>query len=91
MDNRFPAIKNGVVRKIGGSAVHAFAVTKSDATVFPVGTAGLYIGGAGNVAVTMASGDAVTFLGVLAGTVLPIECVQVLATDTTATNIVALV
>lgn len=84
-------MKNGVVRKIGGSAVYAFAVTASDSTTFPVGTSGLFIGGAGNVAVTMASGDSVTFTGVVAGSILPIECYQVLSTNTTATNIVALV
>jgi D-aminopeptidase len=90
MANRFPATKNGVVRKIGGSAVHAFAVTKSDSTVFEVGTSGLFVGGAGNVVVTMASGDEVTFQDVVAGTVLPIECVQVKAA-TTATKITAMV
>ncbi len=50
----------------------------------------LYIGGAGDVVVTPAGGGAdVTFSGVPAGAILPIQVVKV-KTATTATNIVAL-
>lgn len=72
------------------AAHSAFAVTASDTTVLPT-TRGLYIGGAGNVAVTMAEdGNNVTFVGVLAGSILPVQVTKVLATGTTATSIVAL-
>lgn len=50
---------------------------------------GLYVGGAGNLAVTMAGGGDVTFTGVPAGVILPIRVTHVLAA-TTATSIVAL-
>jgi len=72
------------------SAYRAVAVTKSDATILPT-TRGLYIGGAGDVAVIMA-GDtaAVTFAGALAGSVLTLQVTKVMSTNTTATNIVAL-
>jgi hypothetical protein len=50
----------------------------------------LYIGGAGNIRVLTAGGDDVVFTGVLAGSFLPIQVTRVFATDTTATNIVAL-
>lgn len=50
----------------------------------------LYIGGAGNIRVLTAGGDDVVFIGVLAGTFLPIQVVRVFSTNTTATNIVAL-
>jgi hypothetical protein len=50
---------------------------------------GLYVGGAGNVAVTMAGGGDVTFSGVPAGMILPIRVTHVLGA-TTATNIIAL-
>jgi hypothetical protein len=50
----------------------------------------LYIGGAGNIRVLTAGGDDVVFTGVLAGSFLPIQVTRVFATNTTATNIVAL-
>ncbi len=70
------------------SAHGAVAVTTSDATVLPV-TRGLYIGVTGNLAVRMPDGMSVTFANVPVG-VFPIQVDQVLATGTTATNIVAL-
>ncbi len=54
---------------------------------------GLYVGGAGNVKVDMRfNGTGITFSGVVAGTVLPIQVTKVYSTanGTTATNIVAL-
>ena len=50
----------------------------------------LYVGGAGNVKVITAGGDKVTFLNVAEGFVLPVNVIQVFATDTTATGIIAL-
>lgn len=82
----------GVYRSANATApAHsAAAVTTSDSTVLPV-TRALYIGGAGNITVTMAEdGNNVTFVGVLAGMVYPLQVSKVLATGTTATNIVAL-
>lgn len=68
------------------------AVTPNDSTDLPGGRAyGLYIGGAGNVAVVHSAGStAVTYIGVPVGTILPVEVTRVMATNTTATNIVAL-
>ena len=72
-------------------AVHAFAVTPSDSVTFPTATRALWIGGAGNVAVlALADSVAVTFAAVPAGTLLPIVAQQVLATGTSATNIVGM-
>lgn len=50
----------------------------------------LYIGGDGDVAVTMSEGQDVTFAGLPAGTILPVNVITVLNTGTTATNIVAM-
>ena len=50
----------------------------------------LYVGGSGNVRVLTEGGDDVIFYGVVAGTFLPVHVVRVFATNTTATNIVAL-
>lgn len=72
------------------SAHSAEAVTKSDSTALKP-TRALFVGGAGSVKVDMAdTGTAVTFTGVQAGTLLPIQVVKVYSTDTTATDIVAL-
>ena len=71
------------------SARGAVAVTKSDETILNC-TRALYVGGSGNVAVKMIEGQTVTFVGVIAGTVLPIQVTQVLSTGTSATSILAL-
>jgi hypothetical protein len=89
--SHFPALANGAKKTKGASAVHAFAVTPHDTNALGFPTSGLFVGGAGNLVVTMISGSDVTFTGVLAGSLLPIEVSHVKATSTTATNIVALV
>lgn len=67
----------------------AATVTKSDTTVLPT-TRALYIGTTGDVAVTMADdGTVVTFVAVPVG-ILPIQVTKVMATNTTASNILAL-
>lgn len=50
----------------------------------------LYIGQGGDVNVTLADGDGVTFEAVPAGSLLPIRASAVLATGTTASGILAL-
>ena len=67
----------------------ATAVTTSDTA--PNVFTRLYIGGAGNVAVVTEAGNTVTFTAVPVGTQLDIRVRQVLATGTTATNIVGLI
>ena len=71
-------------------AVKAVALTASDATVYPAFRS-LYVGGAGNVALVLAEDTAaVTFVAVPAGTVLPFSFTKLMATNTTATDIVGL-
>lgn len=72
------------------SAHSAEAVTPSDTgTLKP--TRGLFVGGPGNIKVDMSErGSAVTFVGLQAGTLLPIQVVRVYSTDTNATSIIAL-
>lgn len=72
-------------------AIQAFAVTKSDTTVFPRPTKALYVGGAGDVAVLLADDiSPVVFSAVPAGTFLPVRVSKVLSTGTTATLILGL-
>ena len=54
----------------------------------PAPARGLWIGGAGDVVVTTVTGATATFVGVPAGTLLPVLAASVGAA-TTATNIVA--
>lgn len=76
---------------IGQSYGSAVAVTPSDSTV--INCRAIYVGGAGAVAVKTISGaTAVTLAAVPVGTVLPItiDGGQIMSTNTTATNLVAL-
>jgi hypothetical protein len=80
-------------------AYRAAAVTPSNTVDIPsvstqdgTGNNGcvLYVGGDGDIKVTTAGGDTVVFTGLLAGMFVPVQVLRVWATDTTATNIVAL-
>ena len=74
-------------------AAGAIAVTPSDGAPLPNGIArALFIGTTGNVRVGVSRGDTtgVLFKNVPSGTVLPVQAWQVFATNTTATDIVAL-
>lgn len=70
------------------SAARAIAVTPSDATILQT-TRALYIGTTGNVAVTMTDGNVVTFNAVPVG-MLQVQVTKVMATNTTASTILAL-
>lgn len=69
---------------------HAFAVTPSDTVNFTDPARALYIGGAGTAVVITEAGETVTFAGLLAGSILPVQARRVNATSTTATSIVGL-
>jgi hypothetical protein len=71
----------------------AVAVTKSDTVNIPnTETRGccLYVGGLGDIKVTLESGNEATFIGVVAGSFLPVLVVRVWDNGTTASNILAL-
>lgn len=65
----------------------AVAVTPSD-TVNLATPSIVYVGAGGNVKITTAQGDDVTFTGLLAGSVIPVQAIRVWSTGTTATNMV---
>lgn len=71
------------------SAVHAVAATPNDSTTFDA-TRGVYVGGAGDLTVTMASGEIVTFTAIATSVIHPISVTQIRNTGTDATNIVIL-
>ncbi|PAP93999.1 spike base protein, RCAP_Rcc01079 family [Mesorhizobium wenxiniae] len=70
------------------AAGDAAAVTVSDSTV--VAFDAVYVGVTGNVAVRTVRGSTVTFVGVPAGSILPVKCDRVMSTNTTATSLVGL-
>ena len=72
-----------------GLASDAVAVTPSDTA--ENNCHGLYIGTGGDVAVKGIGGVAVTFRNVPAGSILPILVNRVMATNTTAANILGFV
>jgi len=71
----------------------ARAVTVSD-TVNMSTPAVIYVGAAGSVKVTTAQGDDVTFVGLVAGQVIPVQVIRVWSTGTTVatpnTNLLAI-
>lgn len=86
MSDKFLTFSGGLHSPASG----AFAITKSDATVFSQPARSLYVGGTGDVAVRMIDGTTVTFSAVPAGMLLPIRADKVLSTGTTATLIIGL-
>lgn len=78
-------------RDVTVAAGRAAAVTPSDTLDLERVTRGLYIGASGNVTVVMEIDDTqVTFVGVPAGSILPIRVRRVMSTGTTAGSIVAM-
>lgn len=77
---------------LSSPASNAFAITPSDSTDLAVAARALYVGTGGTVVVRLrATGTtAVTFKNVPSGSVLPVRAVRVLATGTTAADLVGL-
>ncbi len=68
----------------------AQAITPSDSVALARTTRAIYVGGTGDLRVTMLSGDVVTLGSVQAGMVYPLRASHVMATGTTATGLVGL-
>ena len=69
----------------------AAAVTPHDSNALTDTPKALYVGGAGNLVCRLVDDSAdVTFVGVVAGSILPVRVSHVRSTSTTATSIVAL-
>lgn len=75
---------------LDGPADDGEVVTPHDTNELAQVSRGLYVGGAGSVALVTRKGTALTFVGVAAGTVLPVRAREVKSTGTTATGIIAL-
>jgi hypothetical protein len=73
------------------AGAEAVDISVADHTFANRNIRGLYVGGAGNVVVLLRNNAAaVTFTGVTAGTVLPIQPIKIIRTSTTATAMLGL-
>jgi hypothetical protein len=70
-------------------STNAVAVTPSDTVPFATACRRLWVGGTGAITFLTLSGASVTYTGVPSGSYLMVRATQVMATGTTATNIVA--
>jgi hypothetical protein len=66
------------------------AITPSDTKTYSPPLLSLFIGTGGTLVVTSIAGATLTFLNVASGTLLPIACTQVQATNTTCSGIIGL-
>jgi hypothetical protein len=66
----------------------AFSIVPSN-DLLQIQTRAIYVGGDGNLTVVTDFGNQVTFVGLVAGTILPVACKKVLSSST-ATNLVGL-
>ncbi|MBJ3775078.1 spike base protein, RCAP_Rcc01079 family [Acuticoccus mangrovi] len=78
-------------RGASAPAADAFSITPNDGTDLATAARAIYVGGGGDLAVVTLGGTSITFVSVAAGSVLPCSVARVLATNTTATDIVGLV
>jgi len=72
-------------------SVDQITITPTDGVDLSKPVRSLYIGGAGNVTLVSPYGTTTTFVGLGAGTILPVSAVRVNATGTTATSLVGLI
>lgn len=72
-------------------ATDAFEITPSDSVNFNENCRAIYVGGDGDVALVTKGGQTVTFVGLVAGLILPVRASRVNSTNTTATDLIGLI
>lgn len=75
---------------LASPAENGASVTPSDTVDLTTAARALWVGGAGTVKVYTTKGATLTFVGLSAGTLLPVRVRRVYSTGTTATSILAL-
>lgn len=71
-------------------AFDAFAITPHDSNNLAIAARAVYVGGAGNIKLLTLASASVEFIGIPAGTILPVQCIRIFSTSTTASALVAL-
>lgn len=66
------------------------AITPDDGADLPVEARAIYVGGDGDLSGVTLGGTTLSFVGLTAGSILPVAFSRIRATGTTATNLVAL-
>lgn len=85
-----PTRPNNVDWNVYSSADDALSVTPSDTVDLSKGiSSGVYVGGSGDLNVTLRNGTTIKFVGLSAGIIHPIAAKRIHATGTTATNLIA--
>lgn len=72
-------------------AMDGIAITPNDGADLAQEVRAIYCGVAGDIKIDTPEGTALTFVGVQAGSVLPIHADKVYATGTDATNLIGLI
>lgn len=85
-----PDIFNQNSTGLDSPGLYHYAITPSDSTDFQISFRSVYVGGAGNVVIVSNDGTAVTYVGVAAGSIIPMRGKRVNATNTTATSMVGI-
>lgn len=70
------------------TAADGFDITPNDSVDLADEAGAIYVGGAGDIALITSRGTTLTFTALNAGTILPFKVSRVLATGTTATNLI---
>lgn len=86
MSDEFANLASG----LESPAARAFSITKHDSTNFTKNTRAIYVGGAGDVVVVFDDDSTATFVGVPAGSILPVRAKRVNSTSTSATSMVGM-
>lgn len=73
---------------ITAPGLDGFSISPSDSINFATPCRGIYVGVTGDIVIITPAGTLLTFVGVLAGTILPICAIRVNSTNTTASSLV---
>ncbi len=85
--DKFSSYQNGLTGPICGG----FDIAPADNADLGEVTRGVMVSGAGDLAVTLKSGDTITLPGLTPGVIYPVRLVRVLASGTTAVGIKGLI
>ena len=72
-------------------AVSAFTITPSNTVNFAARARAIYVGVSGDITLVNSDGTTCVLVAVPQGSIIPIECIRINATGTTATSLVGLV